>query len=82
MIFWMFKCSGLTFVKTINCTYCSSWDFLRSIVTFQNPTVFVKFATKEKYMNEMTNLRVFQISQDNKYATRVEATKAESVTPG
>ena len=30
----------------------------------------------------MTNLRVFQISQDNKYATRVEAPKAESVTPG
>ena len=42
---------------------------------------FCKLAPK-KYMNEMTNLRVFQISQDNKYATGVEASKAESVTPG
>ena len=48
---------------------------------FQNPSVFVNLRDK-KYTNEMTNLRVFQISEHNKYATGVEASKAESVTPG
>ena len=61
--------------------HSQSFGSLATENMFQNPSVFVNLRDK-KYTNEMTNLRVFQISEHNKYATGVEASKAESVPPG